>query len=152
MTRLNQDIRDFLACLSTAHVEYLVVGAYSLAAHGYPRATGDIDFWINPTPENAKRIVKALECFTLPLPLTEKDFLEENIVLQLGVAPNRIDLLTSIDGVRFDEAWQNKVQITIDGIPVFVLSKEDLLKNKLAVGRDKDQSDIRWLMKQLGKS
>ncbi len=88
----------------------------------------------------------------MPLPLTEKDFLEENIVLQLGVAPNRIDLLTSIDGVRFDEAWQNKVQITIDGIPVFVLSKEDLLKNKLAVGRDKDQSDIRWLMKQLGKS
>jgi hypothetical protein len=75
MIRLNQDFKDFLACLSDAKVEYLVVGAYSLAAHGYPRATGDIDFWINPTPENAKCIIKSLCCFTAPLPVSESDFL-----------------------------------------------------------------------------
>ncbi len=152
MTPLNQDIRDFLACLSTAKVEYLIVGAYALAAHGYPRATGDIDFWINPTPANAQRIIQALHCFTLPLPLSENDFLNENTVIQLGVAPNRIDLLTTVDGLCFEHAWQNKLTLTIDGLSIFVLSKEDLLTNKRAVGRDKDQSDIRWLMKQLGKS
>ncbi|MFQ3597248.1 MAG: DUF6036 family nucleotidyltransferase [Chloroherpetonaceae bacterium] len=152
MTRLNQDIKDFLACLSLAKVEYLVVGAYSLAAHGYPRAIGDINFWINPTPENAERIISALQCFTSPLQLSAKDFLDANIVVQLGVAPNRIDLLTSLDGLHFDDAWRNKLTLTIDGVPVFVLSKEDLLTNKLATGRDKDQSDIRWLMKQLGTS
>ena len=124
MTPLNQDIRDFLACLNIAKVEYLMVGAYALAVHGYPRATGDIDFWINPTPANAQQIMLALHCYTAPMPLSESDFLNENTVIQLGVAPNRIDLLTSVDGLTFEQAWNNKLTLTIDGLSLFVLSKE----------------------------
>ncbi len=145
---LNQDFRDILWCLKNEGVEFIIVGAYALAAHGLPRATGDIDIWIRNDMTNARKIFRALSVFGAPLSdFTEQDFISPDIVLQLGVEPCRIDILTSIDGVEFDEAWKNKLSVMIDEMEVQVLSKEDLLKNKVAAGRDKDQGDIAWLRK-----
>jgi len=147
---LNPDFRDMLLCLKDADVEFIIVGAYALAAHGLPRTTGDIDIWVRPVASNAQKLMRALNSFGAPVSdLTEQDFTAPDTVLQLGVAPFRIDLLTSIDGVGFDEAWVNKIRTVVDGCELFVLSKADLLRNKLAAGRDKDQSDIAWLRKQL---
>lgn len=137
-----------LSCLSDARVKFIVVGAYALAAHGFPRATGDIDLWVGSTPENARRVMDALANFGAPIEnLSVTDFTAPDSVIQIGVEPCRIDLLTGIDGVEFDEAWRKKVNIRIDEAEVFVLSKADLLRNKLATGRDKDQGDIAWLKK-----
>jgi hypothetical protein len=140
-----------LSCLNGEGVEFIVVGAYALAAHGLPRATGDIDLWVRNTAENADRVMRALAKFGAPLAdLSADDFAAPDVVLQLGVEPHRIDLLTGIDGVEFAEAWRNKVAITVGGMEVNVLSKADLLKNKLAAGRDKDLGDIAWLKKNQG--
>jgi len=137
-----------LSCLKDEKVDFIIVGAYALAAHGFPRATGDIDIWVRNSFENAQKIMRALIKFGAPIShLSEEDFTAPDIIIQLGVEPCRIDLLTGIDGVGFDEAWQNKVIITIDDLEIGVLSKEDLLRNKLATGRDKDQGDIVWLEK-----
>jgi hypothetical protein len=117
-----------------------------LAAHGYVRATGDIDIWIRNSSENAPRVLAALKRFGAPLAnVTEPDFLSPDLILQLGVAPCRIDLITSIDGVGFQEAWDNRVQVQVGGLTLAVLSKADLLKNKSATGRAKDRGDIAWL-------
>jgi len=145
---LNLDFKDMLSCLKDEKVDFIIVGAYALAAHGFPRATGDIDIWVRNSFENAQKIMRALIKFGAPIShLSEEDFTAPDIIIQLGVEPCRIDLLTGIDGVGFDEAWQNKVIITIDDLEIGVLSKEDLLRNKLATGRDKDQGDIVWLEK-----
>jgi hypothetical protein len=145
---LNPDFKEMLLCLKDEGVEFLVVGAYALAAHGFPRATGDLDIWINKSSDNAPRLMRALLKFGAPVSdLKEEDFTAADMVVQLGVEPCRIDLLTGIDGVAFDQAWQNRVGITIDDLDVDVLSKEDLLRNKVAAGRDKDQGDISWLRK-----
>ena len=112
------------------------------------RATGDIDILVRRSPENAHRIMRAIAKFGAPTSrLSEQDFISPDLVVQFGVEPCRIDLLTSISGVEFEEAWGNKVSVEVDGIEVHVLSKEDLLKNKEAAGRDKDKSDIAWLRK-----
>jgi hypothetical protein len=146
---LNPDFKDILSCLKEEEAEFLIVGAYALAAHGLPRATGDIDIWVRRSAENAAKVLRALSAFGAPLSnLTEQDFISPETVLQIGVEPCRIDILTSIDGIEFDEAWKNKVNITVDEIAIYILSKADLLKNKLAAGRDKDQGDIAWLKKQ----
>lgn len=148
---LNPDFKDILSCLRGEGVEFIVVGAYALAAHGLPRATGDIDIWVRNSPENARKVMRALAKFGAPVSdLSEDDFEAPDTVLQLGVEPSRIDLLTGIDGVEFDEAWENKVGVNVDGLEIYVLSRADLLKNKLAVGRDKDQGDIAWLKKNAG--
>jgi hypothetical protein len=145
---LNLDFKEMLSCLKDEEVDFIVVGAYALAAHGFPRATGDIDIWVRNSFENAQKIMRALKKFGAPVSdLSEKDFTAHDVIVQLGVEPCRIDLLTGIDGVGFDEAWQNKVSITIDNLEIDILSKEDLLRNKLATGRDKDQGDIVWLEK-----
>ena len=150
---LNPDFRDMLSCLKDAGVEFIVVGAYALAAHGYPRATGDIDIWVNNSPANARKVLRALTSFGAPLSgITEADFTSRDAVVQLGVEPCRIDILTGIDGVTFDEAWEAKLLVEVDGISLFVLSMHDLLRNKVASGRDKDQSDIAWLKKNLSNS
>ena len=147
---LNPDFRDMLSCLKDEGVEFIIVGAYALAAHGYPRATGDIDIWVNSTPANARKVFRALTSFGAPLSdITEADFTSPDAVVQLGVEPCRIDILTGIDGVAFEEAWDAKVTVEVDGISLFVLSKIDLLRNKVASARDKDQSDIAWLKKNL---
>lgn len=145
---LNSDFREMLSCLKDEEVEFIIVGAYALAAHGFPRATGDIDIWVRNSFENAQKVMRALMKFGAPLSnLSEEDFTAPDIIVQLGVEPSRIDLLTGIDGIEFDEAWQNKVDVTVDGLEIDILSKEDLLKNKLATGRDKDWGDIAWLKK-----
>jgi hypothetical protein len=145
---LNLDFKEMLSCLKDEEVDFIIVGAYALAAHGFPRATGDIDIWVRNSFENAQKIMRALSKFGAPIShLSEEDFTAPDVIVQLGVEPCRIDLLTGIDGVGFDEAWQNKVGVTIDNLEIDVLSKEDLLRNKLATGRDKDQGDIVWLEK-----
>ena len=145
---LNLDFKEMLLCLKDEEVDFIIVGAYALAAHGFPRATGDIDIWVRNSFENAQKIMRALVKFGAPVShLSDEDFTTPDVIVQLGVEPCRIDLLTGIDGVGFDEAWQNKVSITIDDLEINILSKEDLLRNKLATGRDKDQGDIVWLEK-----
>jgi predicted nucleotidyltransferase len=147
---LNPDFREMLSCLKDEGVDFIVVGAYALAAHGLTRATGAIDVWLRTSPDNARKVLRALLKFGAPTSnLSEEDFTEPTTVLQLGVEPYRIDLITGIDGVEFDEAASGKVRVDVDGVELFVLSKEDLLKNKLAAGRDKDLSDIAWLRKRL---
>jgi hypothetical protein len=148
---LNENFRDMLFALSEAEVEYLVVGAYALAAHGSPRATGDIDFWVRPTEVNAGRVWNALQSFGAPVSqLRIEDFCTDNVVYQIGVPPQRIDILTSITGVEFSDAWQSRIVLEIDGISVPVLGLRDLMTNKLASGRDKDLADIPVLKKLLG--
>jgi hypothetical protein len=145
---LNPDFKDMLSCLKDTEVEFIIVGAYALAAHGLPRATGDIDIWVRNSSDNAQKIMNALTKFGAPLTnLSEADFTSPDVVVQLGVEPCRIDLLTSISGVEFDAAWQNKVTIALEDVEIYVLSKADLLRNKSAAGRDKDQGDILWLEK-----
>lgn len=145
---LNQDFKDILSYLNDEQVDYIVVGAYALAAHGYLRATGDIDIWIRNTAVNAGRVISALRKFGAPTSdLSEADFLAPDLIIQIGIAPCRVDIITGIDGVGFNEAWGNKMTVTVDGVEIHVLAKSDLLKNKLAAGRDKDQSDIAWLKK-----
>ena len=143
---LNPDFKDMLSCLKGAGVEFIIVGAYALAAHGLPRATGDIDIWVRNSPDNARKVIAALKGFGAPTSdISEEDFTSPDVVVQIGVEPCRIDLLTRISGVEFDEAWGNRIGITIDDLEIYVLSKADLLRNKLATGRDKDRGDIAWL-------
>lgn len=145
---LNPDFKDILLCLKNEEAEFIIVGAYALAAHGLPRATGDIDIWVRPGAENAQKVLRALSAFGAPTSdLTERDFTFPDMAVQFGVEPCRIDILTSIDGVEFDDAWKNKLSVIVDDIEVEILSRPDLLRNKLASGRDKDQSDIAWLQK-----
>jgi len=145
---LNPDFKEMLSCLKEEEVDFIVVGAYALAAHGFPRATGDIDIWVRNSFGNAQKIMRALVKFGAPVSdLSEEDFTAPDVVVQLGVEPCRIDLLTGIDGIEFEAAWPNRVGITVDDIEIDILSKEDLLRNKLATGRDKDQGDIAWLEK-----
>lgn len=138
-----------LSAFSEEKVEYLLVGAYALAAHGLPRATGDLDLWVRPTPENSSRAWRALARFGAPLEgFSEDDFKTAGIVFQIGIAPCRIDILTAIDGVTFDEAWPNRTAIDIEGLKVTVIGREDLLRNKRASGRPQDVADIARLEDQ----
>ncbi len=143
---LNPDFKDMLSALSRTGAEYLVVGAYALATHGYPRATGDLDLWVRPTTENAHRVWHALIDFGAPVSkLKVEDFYTPDIVYQIGIAPRRIDILTSITGVVFDDAWNNRINVEIDGISLPVLGRDDLLRNKKATGRPRDDVDARTL-------
>ncbi len=147
---LNPDFKDMLLCLQEEKVEFLLVGAYAIAAHGNPRATGDMDLWIKPDPDNGRRVIRALQAFSAPTSgLSVDDFVKDDTIVQIGVVPCRIDLITGIEAVRFDEAWENRVAASVDGLTLFVISKADMLKNKLALNRDKDKSDIAWLQKNL---
>ncbi|MEM1041751.1 MAG: hypothetical protein AAGI91_03895 [Bacteroidota bacterium] len=143
---LNADYRDMLSAFADAGVEYLLVGAYALAAHGQPRATGDIDLWVRPSPENADRVLRALRAFGAPLSdVRREDFAQPDIVFQLGVSPRRIDVLTVIDGVGFEEAWADRLELVLDGIALPVISRKHLIQNKQAVGRLQDLADIERL-------
>ena len=131
-----------LSAFNAAGVDYLVVGAYAMAAHGCPRATGDIDFWVRPTQENAKRVWDALKAFGAPTSqVTIDDLCTPDVVYQIGVAPQRIDILTSISGVEFDAAWENRLAADLDGLSATVIGRQDLLQNKIASGRPKDLVD-----------
>jgi hypothetical protein len=143
---LNSDFRDILSAFNAERVEYLVVGAYALAAHGLPRATGDIDLWIRRSPENAERVWRALAEFGAPLDqLSRSELTAPDIVIQIGVAPRRIDVLTSIDGVEFDQAWGDRVIVSVDGITIPVIGRRHLAETKRAAGRPQDLADVRRL-------
>jgi hypothetical protein len=147
---VSPDFKDLLSAFNAQRVEYLVVGAHALAAHGYVRATGDLDVWVRPEPENAKRVIEALRAFGVPLhDLSEADLTRAGTVFQIGVAPIRIDVLTSIDGVGFAEAWTGRLTARFEDLPVPVLALRDLLANKRAVGRPQDLADVDWLEKHL---
>jgi hypothetical protein len=135
-----------LCALSEEGAEYLVVGAYALAAHGYARATGDIDIWVRPAPGNALRVMAALRRFGAPLfNLTPRDLEVPGTVFQMGVPPGRIDVMTSIQGVGFDEAWTSRVERERDGMKIPFLGREALIRNKRSTGRTKDLADAEAL-------
>ena len=143
---MNRDFVEMLAALSAAGAEFLLVGAYAMAAHGFPRATGDIDIWVRPTRENAARVLHALQSFGAPLRgLSEEDLVRKDTVFQIGVAPSRIDILSGITGIEFDSAWPGRLSVSIDGQSVPVIGLADLMRNKEATGRAKDQADLVWL-------
>ena len=143
---MNRDFIDMLSALCEAGVEYLVVGAHALAAHGVPRATGDLDIWIRATPENAARVLEALAKFGAPLlDLTIDDLSKADTVFQIGLPPSRIDILSGISGVTFDDAWPGRIDVTIGTLVIPVIGRDDFIKNKKATGRPKDLSDLTLL-------
>ena len=149
---MNQDFKDLLAEFNARQVEYLIVGAHALAAHGHVRATQDLDVWVRPEPENANRVMAALRAFGAPLhDLTVQDLSKPGLIFQIGVEPIRIDVLTVIDGVQFDEAWSQRINSTFAGEPVAVLSREHLIKNKLASARTQDLADVERLENKVKK-
>jgi hypothetical protein len=140
---LNRDYNDMLSALCAEGAEFLIVGAYALGAHGIPRATGDIDIWVRPSAENARRVMRALRRFGAALlDLTEADLEASDTVFQMGVPPNRIDILTGISGVTFDQAWAARVSVAIEGLSVPVIGRGHLVRNKAACGRPKDLADL----------
>ena len=143
---LEEDLSEFVELLNALEVRYVVVGAFAVAYHGYPRYTGDIDLFIERSSENARKIVNALEQFGFgELGLSVDDFLHPDQVIQLGVAPNRIDLLTFLSGVSFEEVWATREQVALAGLSVPMISKELLKRNKAASGRSKDLADLEEL-------
>jgi hypothetical protein len=149
---LNADFRDLLQCLCGEGAEFLVIGAYAVAFHGTPRATGDLDIFVRPTVDNAARVWRALAEFGAPLRergVAESDFTEPGMVYQIGLPPRRIDVLTQISGVSFDEAWTSRAEGTVDGFAVAFIGRDALIKNKRASGRDKDLLDVRLLQSSL---
>lgn len=145
---LNPDFRDMLSAFDAENVEYLIVGAYALAAHGIPRATGDLDFWIRRVAPNAERVLRALEVFGAPTSdLSVEDLLTPNLVFQIGVEPSRIDILTAIDGVEFDDAWPRRLTGRIGDVEVPTIGIQELIANKRAAGRKQDLADIEQLQR-----
>jgi predicted nucleotidyltransferase len=143
---LNEDYKDMLQILLDNEVKFLIVGAYALAAYGYPRATGDFDIWVEASAENSKKILSSLISFGASTSvLTENTFMEKGIIFQIGVAPRRIDLITHIDGVDFSEAYPSRKTIVMEGLNLPFISKENLIKNKKSTGRDQDYVDVKHL-------
>lgn len=143
---MNNDFKDILSIFNGRNVDYLLVGAYALAVYGLPRATGDIDLLILTSHENAERAIDALGEFGAPMDqVAVSDLSEKGIVFQIGIAPNRIDIQTSIDGVEFADAWKERNVVEIEGISVPVISREHLIVNKRAAGRPQDLADVAWL-------
>lgn len=145
---MNQDFTDLLAALLGAEARFLVVGAHALAVHGVPRATGDLDVWIGTNTPNAERVWSALARFGAPVAamgVSQADLTRPDMVVQIGLPPRRIDILTSISGVGFDEAWPERVTHEVDGLAVPFLGRAALVRNKRASGRTKDQADLEAL-------
>jgi predicted nucleotidyltransferase len=143
---LAPDYKEFVELLNSKGIKYLIVGGYAVAWHGFPRFTGDIDFWLAISKDNAHKTVEALNEFGFgSLNITDEDFLQNDLVLQLGYPPVRIDLLTSLTDLDFDECYPKAIKANLDGIDTYVLDKESLIKNKRATGRKRDISDIEEL-------
>ena len=139
----NKDFKELLALFNANHVEFVIVGAYALAFHGAPRFTGDLDLLVAPDPNNAERVLRALDAFGFGgLELEAKDFSDDDRIVQLGVPPVRIDIMTSITGVRWDKVWDNKVRGFYDDIPVFFLGRTEFITNKKATARPQDLADV----------
>ncbi len=147
---MNPDFAEILSELIAAGAEFMIVGAFAVAAHGNPRATGDIDIWVRPSRENAQRVMRALRAFGAPLfELSIEDLVDEQTVFQMGAAPVRIDILCGIDGVLFEDAWPRRVSAKLGDTAVPVLSLTDLATNKRAAARPKDLVDLAWIEEQL---
>jgi len=143
---LNRDFLDMLSAFIVEKVEFILVGSYALAFHGFPRATGDIDLWIRCSDDNAERVWRALTRFGAPLSnLNVNDLTQPGTVFQIGVAPNRIDILNKISAVEFDEAMLDSRTVEIEGLSISVISRSHLIRNKKAAGRPKDKADVAWL-------
>src|SRR3989338_916364 len=146
---LNEDYKEILQILLNNKAKFLIVCAYAMGAYGYPRATGDLDIWVEASPENSKKLCKSLSEFGSPMNnITENTFTEKGVIFQIGVAPRRIDIITHIDGVSFEEAYKTKESIEIEDIQVPFLSKENLIKNKESTCREKDRLDADYLKKK----
>ncbi|MEO7647105.1 MAG: hypothetical protein ABIV11_02545 [Gemmatimonadaceae bacterium] len=142
------DFRDVLNELISADARFLVVGAHALSAHGVPRATVDLDVWVRPDAENARRVFEALAKFGAPLDalgVTMADFINPDSVAQFGLPPFRIDILTSISGVTFDTAWEERVEGKIEGVRVPIIGLQSFIQNKRASARKKDLADLESL-------
>ena len=143
---LDHDFNEFVQLLLANRVRFLIIGGYTLATHGAPRYTGDLDTWLWVNSDNADRMLAALDSFGFgSLNITRDVFLLPDTVIQLGYPPHRIDLLTGIDGVNLDEAWSQRVEFVIDGRHVPFISREDLITNKKAVARPQDLADVATL-------
>ncbi len=143
---MNQDFTDLLRALCAADARFLIVGAYAVTWHAVPRSTGDLDVWIEPTPDNAERVWSALTAFGAPLDqLSVEDLRAPDVVFQLGVPPRRIDLLTSVTAVDFARAWERRVTAAFGDLEVPTIGLQDLITNKRAVGRPRDLADVALL-------
>jgi hypothetical protein len=148
---MEKDFRDILVAFNDAGVDYLVVGAYAVAVHGLPRATGDLDLFVRRAPENATRIARALAAFGAPPHLAAaQEFAKADMVVQIGVEPVRVDIMTAISGVEFDEAASTRVLHSIDGVQIPCISRECLIRNKRSSGRKQDLLDAEWLERHPG--
>lgn len=142
-TTLPPDFKEFLRLLNAADVECLLIGGHAVAFHGYPRATADLDIWVAMSPENADRMVGVLHEFGFSVEaLSPELFQRENAIVRFGLPPMRIEVLTTLSGVTFDECYRHRVLTTIDGVPVAIISLQHLRINKLASGRLKDLADL----------
>lgn len=140
---VNRDFRDLFAAFNAHGVDFIVVGAHALAVHGHVRATKDLDVWVRAETTNAPRVIAALTTFGAPThDLNVDDFSHPGITFQIGIEPVRIDVLTSIDGVRFEDAWSRRISTRYGEVPVSVLSREDLIANKKASARPQDLADV----------
>ena len=140
---MNPDFVDLLRAFGDADVRFMIVGAYALAVHGRPRATGDLDIWVDATPQNAPRVMQALAAFGAPLAeIAEADFARPGVVYQIGVPPGRIDILTELTGLTFEQAWPDRIQRPFGEIEVDFIDRASFMRNKRATGRLKDLSDI----------
>lgn len=146
---LHKDIREFIELCLSRKVEFLLVGGYALAFHGAPRFTEDIDFMVLVSPENADKLSAVLTEFGFgEVGIEREDFLEKGQVIQLGRVPNRIDLLTGISGVTWDEAWASRISVLLDGIELMAIGKNALVQNKQATGRPQDIADVARLTRK----
>lgn len=143
----NSDFKDLLKIFNEENVEYLIVGAHAVIFYAEPRYTKDVDVWVAPTKENSRRVYRALQRFTAPLKgMTEEDFTDPELVYQMGIPPNRIDILMGVDGLTFSEAWDARTQTHYDGVPMGILSRDHLIRNKRATGRPQDLLDVARLL------
>jgi len=143
---LNEDYKEMLQCLSDEGARFLLVGAYAMAFHGYPRATMDIDIWVMPSPGNAEAVLRALKRFGAPLHrLTARDLQATDTIFQVGVAPRRIDIITGASGLEFESAYSRSMEADIEGMRIRVPAIDDLILNKRASGRTKDLADAEAL-------
>lgn len=139
---LSKDFKEFIELLNGHNVRYLVVGGYAVAFHGYPRYTKDLDVWIELSPENAENVLKALEEFGFEsLGLKREDFLESDQIIQLGYPPNRIDILTTLKEIKFEDCYKARVEVDIQGLKINFIDLENLKHNKRATGRPQDLAD-----------
>lgn len=144
---LTPDYKDIIEIFNEQEVRYLIVGAYAMATFGYSRSTYDIDLWIDKEEQNVEKVLLALDEFGVPFEVSKDDLTKDNSIIQIGSAPIRIDILTDIDGVDFNDAYRDKVEHDFDGLLASVLSKDNLIKNKTATKRAKDKIDVIELTK-----